>query len=157
MKTCRYHLRAFPCLCSRALYLPEESFYMHPVHRSLQLTPWGHYLTAWLWKPKELAFLIPWDCNDHKGAHTPVRHSNFYGSYPGIPLHHLALAASGAYTCGSHRTVANRERVLKQLPGPSQQEAKDPRPQSFCYRGLLANHHGCSLRGRLLIKHTSMG
>ena len=60
-----------------------------------------------------------------------VRHSNFYGSYPGIPLHHLALAASGAYTCGSHRTVANRERVLKQLPRPGHSKKQQTKELSL--------------------------
>lgn len=48
------------------------------------------------------------------------------------------------------------QRVLKQLPNPSVQEAIDPEAQSFCDRGLLANYHSFSLRGRFLIKQTSM-
>ena len=48
------------------------------------------------------------------------------------------------------------QRVLKQLPNPSVQEAIDPEAQSFCDRALLANYHSFSLRSRLLIKQTSM-
>ena len=51
-----------------------------------------------------------------KGAHTPVWHPNFCNCCQGTPLYYLALVASGAYVCGSHRTVINREIDLKQPP-----------------------------------------
>ena len=55
---------------------------------------------------------------------------------------------------GSHRTVPHRERVIKWTAATSRARL---RAQSFCESGLLANPLSCSLKGRLLIKHTSQG
>lgn len=63
-----------------------------------------------------------------KGAYTLVWRPDFCGCCQGALLHHLALVAHGAYTRGSHRTVTNRERVLKQLPpsGHKRQQTQEP-------------------------------
>lgn len=48
-------------------------------------------------------------------------------------------------------------RILKQLSPPprAQEEVKNTEAWYFCEGGLLANHHGYSLSGRLLIKLAS--
>ena len=91
------------CCAPEHQYLPEGSFYMQLVSRFLRLPPRGYLLIAWLWRPRELMFLVPWDYNNW---YHPER----------TPLHCLALVASEAYADESHKTVANGERVLKQLP-----------------------------------------
>ena len=67
-----------------------------------------------------------------KGAHTLVWCPDFCDCFQETHLliHCLALAGSGAYTCGSHRTVSSGERVLKQ---PSSDTARSNRPRSFVF------------------------
>lgn len=42
-----------------------------------------------------------------------------------MALHSLAIISSGAYICGSHRTVSNIERILTQLV-PRGKEQRQP-------------------------------
>ena len=73
-------------------------------------------LVSWLWRPGDLAFLVPWDCNNwyHPGK----------TFYPWLVLWILWLlpgdistlngsGASGAYTHGSHRTKTKGDRVTE--------------------------------------------
>lgn len=69
-------------------------------------------------------------------------------------LHHLALVASGAYACGSYRTVINGERDLNQLLPLGHRADTLKCTPSFCERGILAYFYSCGLRGRHLIKYT---
>lgn len=91
----------------------------------LWLLPRECLLIAWLWKPGELAFLAPWDCNNWC---LPERSSyaclvpQFLLLLPGdIATFQLLgcmleMTPSGAYVHRFHRTVTNIERVLQQLP-----------------------------------------
>lgn len=121
-----------------------------PLHASgaPMFAPRGYLLTAWLWRSRELVFLVPWNCNNW--CHPEG------SSYPfGTPicaaaarehLYHPALAASGLCAHGSHKIITNEKRVLQQLPPPlpppplppqAQEKATDPEAWSFYGGGLL--------------------
>lgn len=102
-------------------YLLEGTFYRHMVPYSLQLLPRVHLLTAWLGRPGELIYLVPWDCNNQCHSERSLYlflMCQFLWMLLGAPLHCLALVVSGAYVHGSHRIATSGERVLKQLPHP---------------------------------------
>lgn len=63
--------------------------------------------------------------------------------------------ASRAYAYGSHMSVTNAKEFLKATTLRAQQAATDLGTGCFCEGGLLANHHDCNQRERLIIKHTS--
>ena len=91
-----------------------------------------------------------------KGVYTLVRLLHVCSCCQGTAPYCLALVASGLCTHGSHRTATNGERVLTWLPPRAQQEATDPRTQSFCENSPVA-YQSCRPRGRLLIKRKSKG
>lgn len=49
----------------------------------------------------------------------------FLQLHEGSPGHAVALVARQGLACGSHRTITNRERVLKQLPRPGHKEKQE--------------------------------
>ena len=53
------------------------------------------------------------------------------------------------------RSPTEKELLNGRLPPPGHGQRARPRAQCFCESGLLANPLSCSLKGRLLIKHTS--
>ena len=66
-----------------------------------------------------------------KGTSTPFGILIFVAAAQRTTLDHLALVASRAYTCGSHRTVTNRKRVLAQLSPPRQEERQQTEAPTF--------------------------
>ena len=86
-----------------------------------------------------------------KGAYILLWCPSFCSCCQGTPLHHLALMTSGAYVHGPHKTINKGDRVPKQLPPSGHckrqqtQELNPPRKRPI----------SCTLRGRLLSKHTS--
>ena len=92
-----------------------------------------------------------------KRAYTFVWCPDFCGCSQGTPLDCYGLMAAEFFCHGSHRTLTNWERILKQLSplGHSREATANWGAQSCFDRGLLAYLHSYGLKGRLLIKHTS--
>lgn len=70
-----------------------------------------------------------------EGAYTLLWHPDSCGCCRGTPLPLLALLASGACACGSHRTVTYGGEFLSSCHPQGMAEATDPAAQSFCERG----------------------
>lgn len=100
----------------------------------LQLLPRKYILITW---PGGQGSLYSWSHwtkvidVTQKGAHIPVWYPNFCDCFQGTPLYYLALVASGAYGHGSHGTVTNRERLLKQLPPTGHSKRQQTHKLSF--------------------------
>ena len=81
---------------------------MYLVSQSLWLIPRGCFLTAWLWRTGELAFLVLWGFNNHchqKEACISVWCPDFYNCFQ------IFTSTSPGFGW-SHQTATNRQRIF---------------------------------------------
>lgn len=109
------------CLPSAVLQRTSISW-KKPLHASgaPMFAPRGYLLTAWLWRSRELVFLVPWNCNNwcHPEGSSYPSGTPICADAAREHLYHPALAASGVCAHGTHRIITNEKRVLQQLPPP---------------------------------------
>lgn len=155
------HLCTLPLLCSQTPVSPERellhssgapSFCGYYPGDSSSLSGSGGQEGLHSWSHGTVVIGVT-----KKGAQTPLWCPCFCDSCQSTSLRHLALAASVAYSHGSHRTATNGvKEFLSSTHSQGTEIGNRPR-SSFCEGGPLANQCGCDLRTRFLIKFASRG